>query len=111
MAKKATQGPWQWVEVTGRQGRPVLLGAESNRRILTLSSRTVSPSAADGRLIAAAPELFDALERLMDESCPFLCDTESCECGEYGTGLDEFGNICEHIQARRALAKVEGDAP
>jgi len=52
--------------------------------------------------------LRDALERLLEESCPFVCDAGSCECGEHGTGFDEAGNPCEHIQAARALEATKG---
>lgn len=47
--------------------------------------------------------LVAALERLVDD-CPFDCNTDTCECGENGNGRDDDGNICNHIQARRALA-------
>ncbi len=63
---------------------------------------------ADVWLIAASKDLLAALERLMDERCPFEADADSCECGELGTGYDEAGSPCEHIQARRAIAKATG---
>lgn len=52
--------------------------------------------------------LLAALKRLMDERNPFVSDTENCECGECGDGHDNDGNVCEHIQANRAIAKAEG---
>jgi hypothetical protein len=56
----------------------------------------------------AAPDLLAALKRLLDERAPFLTDTDSCECGENGSGFDDGGNPCEHIQAARAIAKAGG---
>lgn len=61
---------------------------------------------ANAKLIAAAPDLLAALERLLDERDQFHSDTESCECGENGTGYDDAGKPCEHIQARRAIARA-----
>jgi hypothetical protein len=49
---------------------------------------------ANARLIAAAPDLLAALERLLDERNPFQSDTESCDA--------------KHIQAERAIAKATG---
>lgn len=51
-------------------------------------------------------ELTAALERMLDE-CPYHCDTDECECGENGDGFDDAGQPCEHIQARRALARAK----
>lgn len=48
-----------------------------------------------------------ALEKLVDD-CPFHCDANSCECGENGSGFDDAGNPCVHIQARRALDLARG---
>lgn len=51
-------------------------------------------------------ELLAALKRLLEESCPFECSIESCECGPTGDGFDDEGNPCEHIQGRRAIANA-----
>ncbi len=51
--------------------------------------------------------LLAALERLLDECNPFATDVEWCECGENGSGFDDDGNPCEHIQACRAIAVVK----
>ncbi len=52
-------------------------------------------------------ELLAALKRLLEECNPFVSDVDSCECGENGNGIDDAGNVCEHIQACRAIAKAE----
>ena len=52
-------------------------------------------------------ELLAALKRLLEERNPFVTTADSCECGELGTGFDDDGNACEHIQSARAIAKAE----
>ena len=59
------------------------------------------------QLFIAAPVMYAACVRLIEE-CPFICDADSCECGENGNGFDNDGNPCEHIQACRAIALAEG---
>ena len=62
----------------------------------------------DGRrmraLLAAAPDLLAAIERLLDEESPFITDIDSCECG-----TAENGSVCAHMQAARAIAKAKGE--
>ena len=60
------------------------------------------------RMCESHDGLIQSLERMLDES-PFMSDANRCECGEWGTGWTEdhnTGEPCEHIQARRALAKA-----
>lgn len=73
----------------------------------TTSANTEEQSEADAYLLASAPTVLAALERLLEESNPFVTDTESCECGENGSGFDDDGKPCEHIQAARAIAKAK----
>lgn len=69
----------------------------------------LSEVTAAARKMAAAEEMHKALARLVSpECCPYICDANDCECGPNGTGFDDDGNPCEHIQACRALDKAEG---
>jgi hypothetical protein len=54
------------------------------------------------RLFLAAPDLLAACKALLD-NMPYQGDEESCECGD-GQETDD----CCHMQARRAIAKAEG---
>lgn len=85
----------------------VEIGEESGFRIATVWNTPRQDAEKNAALILAAPNLLAACERLLNE-CPFECSTDRCECGENGNGFDDKGNPCEHIQARRAIAKAKG---
>ncbi len=98
---KHTPGDWIVGVTVGKDGWPVF-----RLRDMKDPDPDGEEVKADRKLIEAAPALLAAIERLMDESCPFESDTDSCECGDNGTGFDDAGRPCEHIQARRAIAKA-----
>ena len=112
---KHTPGPWQaigtYVSKRKESGYTLPITRVYNQKS---GSPGIEPdmdleeAAANARLIAAAPDLLAALKRLLDERCPFECDADSCECGENGTGFNDAGEPCEHIQACRAIAKATG---
>lgn len=95
MSSKHTPGPWKWSgEYTHPCGKPAwtLLGRHGLYGILTCDQGSAPQDLndeANARLIAAAPELLGALQRLVD-----AVDPES-------TGWDE---------AVAAIAKATGEA-
>ena len=56
---------------------------------------------ADARLIAAAPDLYEALRRIADKDAHYIttCPTHAPGCGQ----------DCDSELARAAIAKAEGD--
>lgn len=50
-----------------------------------------------------------ALTRLLEEDCPFECDTNGCECGPNGNGFNDEGKACCHIEVRIAIATSKGE--
>lgn len=105
MSVKATPGPW--LITKSHRGIPHILGAALHNGGLIGRCDGINQDA-NATLIVAAPDLLSALQRLMEESCPFVVDVDSCECGLNGNGVDDDGNVCEHIQAYRAIAKATG---
>jgi hypothetical protein len=102
---KHTPGPWSVVAPRNKlDGFRCAIVSPQGAVAWVVDTR----SEADAQLIAAAPDLLTALVRLVEET-PFQSDTESCECGENGNGRDDKGNVCEHIRARRAIAKARGE--
>ncbi len=61
---------------------------------------------ANARLIAAAPDLLAALDRLMRA----LAEDIPCECAKDGNpdAIYEVGEVCPTCEARAAIAKAEG---
>lgn len=116
---KHTAGPWEYSTAMNHVGfsiapvgtLPTLASVErpkGNRETVNVQCFNFpGETEANARLISPSPDLLEALERMADAS-PFYSDAEVCECGPNGDGRDEDGNICEHIQARRAIAKARG---
>lgn len=105
---KFTPGPWGWVEQY-RGGHAWLQSASEK---FTIGNAIIDDGSAYGEyppriavneanahLIAAAPDLYEALERLL----PMAED----DCFQYGNSADEDEDI---IFARAALAKARGEA-
>ena len=78
---------------------------ELNRQCPSLSGPGIHEDTAD---VAEAMQALHAACRRLVQECPYICDADSCECGENGNGFDNAGNPCEHIQACRAIALAEG---
>ncbi|WKB52989.1 hypothetical protein [Eleftheria terrae] len=81
---KHTPGPWHWVEQQGTQ-MPMLKGA--NGRVIMdfgdceryYPTEGNGPDADNARLIAAAPEMLQGLEDMLQHFTSFL---RACEMGE-----------------------------
>lgn len=107
----ATQGPWKavndrtWWEITGPAGECVVGLYDSDGQ---------KPSDADARLLAAAPRMLTALQRLSryvltpaSKECPF------CEEEHHDANYDADGNVIgpqhrPHCQLRTLLAEIDG---
>lgn len=97
-----TPGPWLFFRRVGRL-MPFHVTADGRETIVTI--RRDAPNAeANARLIAAAPELYEALQALVTmqlsrDLCPFgKSYAQECECNYHGGAK----------QARAALAKANG---
>ncbi len=95
MMSKHTPGPWRIIEI---RGRAVILEPEQDGHVCKISEwadEYAEEQEANARLIAAAPELLEALENLVS-----LCEA----------GLNKEYNIeAELSEPRAAIAKATGD--
>lgn len=95
---KHTAQPW-----TIRQGDKLEIWGADGRKIIaemTAEDTGAAERDANARLIIAAPALFAALRKLVDDS-PYAFDGRDCECGYW-----EDQGDCPHCQAYRTLAFV-----
>ena len=124
---KHTPGPWKWsVEsvdpewaiVTAAGGNIVAnVNSETGPDIPPLVS-TKMPQMANAALIAAAPELLEALERIAEEDVIECGDGDGPCCAVCGglqkiRGLDfyvDHYDDCAIVAARAAIAKARGEA-
>lgn len=108
MSAGFTPGPWHWKASLGRTEMPVLLGADALPVCDFGMSETyypvegTPPEEADARLIAAAPELYEALEATHRLISAFALS---------GFTDDEDGRALYLNQGRisRTLAKARGE--
>lgn len=110
--KKAahTPGPWlakRKIDHTTQAGGWVLLYASPKDRAHMMRLDHVGEfSGENAQLIAAAPDLLAALDRLMRA----LAEGIPCECAKEGNenAIYEPGEVCPTCEANAAIAKAEG---
>lgn len=102
---KHTQGPWEVRAIKG-DGNAIVIHTQDDEVIATawnlLRRDGSGPSTsikANANLIAAAPELLEALGKLLDALNRVFVDTRR-------PGFFEFVAVCEG--ARKVIAKAEG---
>jgi len=91
-----TQGPWEFELMLDK--RYAVYGQNARHRIATISNYVEHDDFDNARLIAAAPELLEALEAFVRE--------HDCEASAF-----EDDSLCECklcIPARAAIAKARG---
>lgn len=107
-----TPGPWEvWSGANTHCFEGVIRSPHSPNAIAFVHAKfsevdsdvvSVEPSP-DARLIAAAPDMLDALEEILPEI--------ECRCGQAytGRGLHESNSLCHHFKAvESAIAKAKG---
>lgn len=90
-----TQGPWRYVHEPGYCGE--LIAQDGT----TIAEFVVEPSLDNARLIAAAPELLAALEKIIEMNVQWALD-------QHGDATKAENMDCVRV-ARAAIAKAESN--
>ena len=94
---KHTAGPWETMEMPGPQS-DIVCQAETGQRVCEFPyGLSDGEDAANARLIAAAPDLLEALERTLSWLASYPGEACMSEKGPYA-------------QARAAIAKATGES-
>jgi hypothetical protein len=111
MKQTHTPGPWEVNLETGEitANGPVVLGTIYGADDFPCNENDITEECnANARLIAAAPELLDALQDLWQ----FVLDNTGDDCGcvmaDYPVGIYASGP-CSHCKAKAAIAKAKGE--
>ena len=100
MSTQHTPGPWTMDGATiEAAGHASVVGIYQEH-----SGALYGESLANARLCAAAPDLLEACEALLDETTGYVSTATDCECGRF----DE-AKTCAHQRARAAIAKARGE--
>lgn len=102
--ESVTTGPWKWFDYP--DGRKLLVGHE--RAVIHCPDAPMAVSDADQRLIAAAPDLRDALKSILDqfEEGGFVRNTDSDGLSDWA--IKALKPLRALADARAALDKVDG---
>ena len=99
MAPQFTPGPWRAKKAS--QSSPNILDIEGDGNLLAFTSASCDQSPANARLIAAAPEMFEALGDILSAA-------EQINDATYGDeDWDELRKA--RSRSRAALAKARGE--
>ncbi|MBI3654135.1 MAG: hypothetical protein HY231_24145 [Acidobacteria bacterium] len=105
-----TSGQWEAAlhppELIARRKGWCIVGPRPDREIIASVYGGGSRALADARLLAAAPELLEALERSAESLCSFLCPSVK-KTGEPWPHSQE----CEQVRAAIAKARGTDDSP
>ena len=96
---KHTPGPWIW----NPEDDECLMG-KGGAHVMTLGDcypNGGGPSEHDANIIAAAPDLLESLESLLDMGSVFISAIEANDC--YSVDFEEWA-----VKARAAIAKAKG---
>jgi hypothetical protein len=109
MINKHTPGPWEVVTFDD--------GPERAMGYIITNATYKGEIDANARLVAAAPELLEALERLAPKDGPKMTISEfggfeCCFCGgDFSNHIGDFKHHgdCDYLSARAAIAKAKGE--
>jgi hypothetical protein len=108
MSAAFTPGPWHIVPHGDGDSLVICDDEEAMWRICFMatpgSAGSFEKITANARLIAAAPELYEALCSLVDQDLEFNGESIVIRCGSHGQAIERSR------KARTALAKARGDA-
>ena len=114
MTQKLTPGPWftgptprylggsQYKDGKARHNDPLTIRSPAHTEEIATVWTYLLPTEANARLIAAAPELLEALKELLPEEA----GTKECDCGCEGDGE----GMCDYTDALAAIAKASPQA-
>jgi len=96
-----TKGPWIAFKTggNGRASAAYYIEDDTGRSVAHIKRSTVQPMHENALLIAAAPDLLEALEGLMNDLCG-----QRKSCGH------DFTCTCAGDKANEAIAKAKGEA-
>lgn len=99
---KHTPGPWQLKQVTNSRGKVTRYRIYSGHDYGQHTDVAREPQEADARLIAAGPDLLEALEELVEQA-----QIAGDALSRMGAGATRLG--LAQTKAKRAIAKARGD--
>jgi hypothetical protein len=111
---KHTPYPWFVVEMQPRKhstaSRYLIQSGEANICTLDVAGREPGRDEANARLIAAAPDLLEALQAFLDVAPSEGHRCLYCDVSVYGTNdVDDHLPDCEMAKGYAAIAKAKGD--
>ena len=112
-----TPGPWTNAPDYDEIDSAVVMTADYEKRIADCGFCTVEEDNANADLIAAAPDMYDALAEMVGEVDTSVClVTHRWYCVACGVTVksgqaDCTNDECKRFKARAAIAKAQGESP